>query len=266
MLAALFVILGFLLLAESRLDSLKTVEEYMNICLDGNNHKSAPGPMDAKAMEKFCTPWSQRSCCTEQVAQDMHIHPQWLNFNWDHCRQLSPPCREQFLMDLCFYECSPNVGPWLIKDERKIRKERFQNVPLCQSVCTNWWQACKNDFTCLDNWAVSFNWSTGINTCPEGKQCKPFHQIFKDSNHFCENLMGNSFKVVSDTEDCFLLWFDADKPNPNERVARKKASEILGLPFSDSLMDGSGSESCYLASFNVLLFGLVNLVFKYVSF
>jgi folate receptor len=36
-------------------------------------------------------------------------------FNYNHCpnRKMSSKCLEHFVQDLCFYECSPNVGPWM---------------------------------------------------------------------------------------------------------------------------------------------------------
>lgn len=40
------VLASLLPLMSARLDSLKTVDDYLNICLDGRNHKSAPGPED----------------------------------------------------------------------------------------------------------------------------------------------------------------------------------------------------------------------------
>ncbi|CAG5121900.1 unnamed protein product [Candidula unifasciata] len=206
----------------SRLNNINTVDDYMNICLDGRNQKSAPGP-EPDLMKKYCSPWASRSCCTPATAEGLSVSPRWLNFEWDHCQTLTPQCREYFRMDLCFYECSPNVGPWLVQDTRKIRKEKFTNVPLCQSVCNNWWHACKDDFTCLDNWAVGFNWSTGINTCPQGTTCRPFHTVYPDASTFCETVMGHSFQVVPDTTDCFVLWFDPSKPNPNEVIARKES-------------------------------------------
>jgi len=36
-------------------------------------------------------------------------------FNYNHCgpgKEMSDRCRKHFVQDLCFYECSPNVGPW----------------------------------------------------------------------------------------------------------------------------------------------------------
>ena len=49
----------------------------------------------------------------------------------------------------------------IYQDKRKIRNERFLNVPLCPSVCGAWWDACKDDLTCKEDWSQGFNWTTG---------------------------------------------------------------------------------------------------------
>ena len=60
-----------------------------------------------------CYPFKERSCCTSDVEDGIMENKNWLNFNWHHCRQLSSQCTEQFQKELCFYECSPNIGPFI---------------------------------------------------------------------------------------------------------------------------------------------------------
>ncbi|XP_046563851.1 folate receptor gamma-like [Haliotis rubra] len=211
----------------NRLAYLSTVHDYLNICLDGRHHKSEPGPEDA--MFQQCTPWKKRSCCTSEVSKDLHLSENWLNFDWNHCGWLSPQCRRHFLQDLCFYECSPNVGPWLVLDNKKIRNERFMHVPMCRSECDAWWEDCKNETTCLKNWSKGFNWTTGVNTCPEGKPCRPFHEIYRDSTTFCEGLWGESWKVMEKGQPCMYLWFSEEGDNPNDAIAKKQAEKLLGI-------------------------------------
>ncbi|KAL8598760.1 hypothetical protein ACOMHN_033323 [Nucella lapillus] len=227
-----------------------TVEEIMNTCLDGQNHKSKPGP--EASLFGHCSPWAKRSCCTEESAQGMAMDRAWLKFDWHHCRPLSPACTQQFTKDLCFYECSPNVGPYLVPDKRKIRNQRYLNVPMCQRTCDTWWEACKYDLTCSDNWLRNFNWSTGINKCPTGSKCDTFLKIFGDASSFCEGIWGHGFKVVPDSEDCFRLWFSDDE-NPNEAVARQAAEKLLGLSSSaDRVL--TVSRSLFLALMFLVVF------------
>ncbi|KAK6165764.1 hypothetical protein SNE40_022624 [Patella caerulea] len=203
-----------------------TFVDFVSTCLNGRYQKIKPGP-EADLFNQ-CKPWKDRSCCTQETSEGLHTSEPWLNFNWNHCQQLSPECSKHFIQDLCFYECSPNVGPWLVPVNMKIRNEKFMHVPLCESECTNWWNACKYDFTCLPNWGggKGFNWTTGQNTCPSWSTCKKFSEIYTSSSNFCETVWNYSWKVVPETEPCMHIWFDGSTGNPNDKIALEKAKEV----------------------------------------
>ncbi|XP_022079635.1 folate receptor beta-like [Acanthaster planci] len=210
-----------------------TLEDYINTCMDGKNHKSKPG-REASLFDQ-CAPWKNRSCCTPEVTEQMHVSPTWHNFDWNHCpTQLSPLCRKFLMQDLCFYECSPNVGPWLVPHNISIRNERFLGVPLCKTECDAWFDACKDDFTCKDNWSKGWDWSSGGNECPAGSTCRTFRETFKTAEYMCENIWGGSFEVVADNEPCMLLFFNGPI-NPNDKIARMKAEELLNAGATASL-------------------------------
>lgn len=165
-------------------------EELLNWCLDGQNHKEQPGPEDQ--LHSHCVPWTNHSCCTTNTTQWIH-QPDFnmYNFNWDHCadtKPMSESCHNAFVKDLCFYECEPHLGAWGVKDKKKMRKERFENVPVCATDCDIWYSSCKEDFTCVSNWAKNFTWKGGINICPANSACRPFSEVFGDSKTFCENV------------------------------------------------------------------------------
>ena len=47
-----------------------------------------------------------------------------------------------------------------------IRNEIFSDVPFCESECNAWWNACKDDLTCVENWGgqaegEGFDWGSG---------------------------------------------------------------------------------------------------------
>ena len=87
----------------------------LNTCLDGKYHKKEPG--FESELYSQCTPWKYRSCCSNSTSKSVH-EPLHHNFNYNHCSSIKPlsdECRKHFIQDLCFYECSPNVGPWLVQ-------------------------------------------------------------------------------------------------------------------------------------------------------
>ena len=86
--------------------------------------------------------------------------------------------------------------------------------------------------------------SPGINRCPLGSQCKPFRDIYTGgATHFCEKVMGGSFKVTESEADCMVPWPDKHFPNPNEEVARKRAAQKLGVPYVPAEARRSHSQS-----------------------
>ncbi|PIK49839.1 putative folate receptor gamma [Apostichopus japonicus] len=201
------------------------LDKYLNRCMAGISHKDFPGP--EPNLHDQCAPWADRACCDPVTTFQFHTHETWYNFDWNHCeKELSASCQRWMVQDLCFYECSPNVAPWLVEHRISIRDERFVGVPLCKSECDLWFSACKNDYTCKDDWSKGWNWTTGTNKCPEGSQCSTFQDTFETAENFCQNLWGGSFEVVDDEEQCMFLWFSGDV-NPNDEVAQRKALELL---------------------------------------
>jgi len=216
-LALLFCILS---LPDQALFQRYNPDELLDFCLDAKYHKMKPGPEDD--LHSQCAPWRNHSCCETQTTIDAHYKGLY-NFDYSHCSvrgYMSEKCKKHFVQDLCFYECSPNIGPWVVSVEQSFRKERFMNVPLCHSDCNSWFQDCANDFTCTDNWARNFEWKQRVNHCPVGSSCKTFREIYETAENFCERVWDHSWKVVPDKEPCMRLWFDPSKGNPNEDVAK----------------------------------------------
>ncbi|KAH8869923.1 Folate receptor alpha isoform 2 [Schistosoma japonicum] len=150
--------------AVNRLNLITSVVEYMNLCPDGKFHKHKPSA--EPGLSKDCSHWASLSCCNPQILDSVSSTSLY-QFTHNHCGNLSDKCQQVFQEDLCFYECSPNTGPWLVTVNRKISNERFFGAPLCQSECEYWWNSCKFDKTCVTNWNTHFNWSTGTHFVPE---------------------------------------------------------------------------------------------------
>ncbi|XP_056410477.1 folate receptor alpha-like [Hyla sarda] len=197
-------------------------EDFMDQCIDGKHHKTEPGPEDG--IHGQCKPWVQKACCTANTSQAAHEDVSFLyNFNWNHCGIMSPQCKNHFIQDTCFYECSPNLGPWIEKVDQSWRKERILDVPLCKEDCESWYNDCSNDYTCMDNWHVGWNWTNGMNKCPTGKSCQKWSDVFPSAKDFCEKVWSNSYKYTSYTRDsgrCMQLWFENGDVTPNVNVAQ----------------------------------------------
>ncbi|XP_020647503.3 folate receptor gamma [Pogona vitticeps] len=201
-------------------------ESVLNTCMDAKHHKASPGPEDK--LHEQCSPWKESACCTVNTSQAAHEDTSYLyNFNWFHCGIMSDRCKKHFIQDTCLYECSPNLGPWINQVDQSWRKERIVDVPLCKEDCEQWWEDCQYDFTCKENWHVGWDWSSGVNQCPEGSMCQRWTRVFPRPKDMCEKIWSNSYKYTTwlrGSGRCIQMWFNATEGNPNAAVARYYAS------------------------------------------
>ncbi|XP_004709135.2 sperm-egg fusion protein Juno [Echinops telfairi] len=89
-----------------------TGDKRLAVCMNTSHHKQAPGPED-KLYEE-CMPWKDNSCCTTDASWEAHLEVSRLhNFSLTHCGLLTPSCQKHIIQAICFYACSPNLGPWI---------------------------------------------------------------------------------------------------------------------------------------------------------
>ncbi|XP_058543873.1 folate receptor alpha-like [Neofelis nebulosa] len=196
--------------------------ELLNVCMDAKHHKEKPSPEDE--LHEQCSPWKKNSCCFANTSREAHKDISYLyRFNWDHCGQMAPACKQHFIQDTCLYECSPNLGPWIQQVNQSWRKERILNVPLCKEDCQQWWEDCRTSYTCKSNWHKGWDWSSGHNRCPVGAACHHFHFYFPTPAALCSEIWSRSYKLSNYSRGsgrCIQMWFDPAQGNPNEEVAR----------------------------------------------
>ena len=83
-------------------------------CLESKSHKVQPSP--ECLLKDECKSWHALSCCNNATVEILHAdNNYWYDFNYDHCYRLSPKCRRRFRQELCFYECDPYLGIWIVK-------------------------------------------------------------------------------------------------------------------------------------------------------
>ncbi|XP_001368479.3 sperm-egg fusion protein Juno isoform X1 [Monodelphis domestica] len=205
--------------------------ELLNTCMEGKHHKKKPGPENE--LHEQCSPWKDNACCTHNTSWDTHLDVSLLyNFNFGHCGVMTPSCRRHFIQVACLYECSPNLGPWIQKVSSRLGKESVLNVPLCWEDCTEWWEDCRNSYTCTSDWYSGWDWSTGQSHCPSLSSCRPFPHYFPSPADLCEKIWRNSYKATKEHRGkghCIQMWFDPAQGNPNVAVAHFYASRAISL-------------------------------------
>ncbi|XP_032063709.1 folate receptor alpha-like [Aythya fuligula] len=201
-------------------------DSLLNICMDATHHKSRPGPEGL--LYGQCVLWKDNACCTANTSEEAHRDQSYLyNFNWDHCGAMPPRCKRHFIQDTCLYECSPNLGPWIVQTDSSWRRERILHVPLCREDCEQWWEDCQDALTCKVNWHKGWNWTSGTNQCPQGAMCQKFKYVFPTAAALCEEIWSHSYRYSPARRGsgrCIQLWFDPVLGNPNVEVARFYAS------------------------------------------
>nr|XP_056700763.1 riboflavin-binding protein-like [Euleptes europaea] len=185
------VILLFIVLAVSAKKSPR--------CLKGATHKPRATP---EPDMQECTIYGKSSCChanfTEELAQSpvIKVH----NTYWNRCGNLSKSCESYMKKMECFYRCSPLAAHWAHRNYSAA----IESVPICQQFCDGWYEACKNDLTCVSNWLT--DWETdekGENNCKN--ECIPYSQMYSNGTDMCESMWGNSLKVSESSCRCLNL-------------------------------------------------------------
>ncbi|RWS13139.1 Folate receptor beta-like protein [Dinothrombium tinctorium] len=152
---------------------------------------------------------------------------------------MSQKCAKFFERDACFLNCEPHIGFWLVNARRSFGVERMYKVPLCATACNEWWNACKNDFTCHRNWPKQFNAIDQGNHC-RNSTCKRFSEIWTSAKDFCETVWNESWEYTDDQQPCMKLSFNPQLPNPNKGVAEYYIKKL------DSMNDNFFQRFLYL--------------------
>ena len=95
------------------------------------------------------------------------------------------------------FECSPYMNPWIKRDARSnaTRIERLRNVPMCTKDCDEWFNVCKDDYTCSDNWGDPKTWKW----TKQGNMCRMPFKTFKEYYGGPENFVTNFLTIRGNT-------------------------------------------------------------------
>ncbi|XP_016062180.1 PREDICTED: sperm-egg fusion protein Juno [Miniopterus natalensis] len=108
------------------------------LCMKTKHHKQEPGPEDV--LHDQGIPWRGNACCTFSTGWGAHTDAALLySFALIPCGLLKLDCQKHFYQAMCFYQCSPNLGPWVQQVGRLGwevdpygHEEGILDVPLCR--------------------------------------------------------------------------------------------------------------------------------------
>ncbi|KAH0629656.1 hypothetical protein JD844_011887 [Phrynosoma platyrhinos] len=170
-----------------------TAEGLEDRCLPGGKHKPSPSPEEQLGV---CQIYAENACCSPEIAQDLSKAN---DIYWNRCGSLSSRCEEYLEQVECFYHCSPIAAQW----PHPRRPTALLAVPLCQSFCDGWYDACKDDLTCARNWLTDWHWGPDGNNCSQ--DCVSYGQMYRDGKELCETIWDDTFIVSTDPCECLTL-------------------------------------------------------------
>ena len=120
----------------------------------------------------------------------------------------------------CFYQCEPMLGHFEIGNTGYIA-----HVPVCASYCDRWFEACRDDLTCVVDWLADFDYAVeGNNLCPPNSTCQTFEEVYGNGEGLCNRMWGDAFFYSEDVNNCTVMAFDNAMPNPNFQLSFPNAA------------------------------------------
>eukprot|EP00112_Aurelia_sp_Birch-Aquarium-sp1_P018121 Seg4283.1 transcript_id=Seg4283.1/GoldUCD/mRNA.D3Y31 product="Riboflavin-binding protein" protein_id=Seg4283.1/GoldUCD/D3Y31 len=183
-------------------------------CLSGPYHLNQSSPMGSSFVE--CLNYKKDACCTGKLTQTIKNHPEKLyNFTWHHCNMISKNCLRYLKNEECFYQCDPT----LIKYQRsRKRPDAVRSVPICSNYCSKWFDACKDDSTCVENWETGFVKVGEQYACPNTSKCRTFKKVYKNSAGLCNKMWGVSFYYNDANTSCYTMDSSVKIPGAASKI------------------------------------------------
>lgn len=115
----------------------------------------------------------------------------------------------------------------------------IQGVPVCSNYCDSWFEACKNDSTCFDNFEEAYINASGMPNNCRSSQCRTFREIFVNSKGLCDRLWGPVYKYSTDLNNCTVMEFDSGMPNPNTKLTFPSSGSLSTLVLGSDVIQVS---------------------------
>ena len=113
------------------------------------------------------------------------------------------------------------------------------NVPICMDYCDAWFDACKDDLTCFENWLEEYDSATTLTICSAPYTCRTFREVYRNGKGLCDTIWGTLYAYSTDVDNCTVMAFDSSMPNPNFKLTFPRSSGLSKLMLGSILMHTS---------------------------
>jgi folate receptor len=125
---------------------------------------------------------------------------------------MSAKCMQFFLWEECFYSCDP----WAAYYENPQAPATLKNLPICSTMCDDWYEACKHEYTCVKDWFAFPMTPNGTYYCADN--CTTFEETYGSGQEMCNTMWGESFFYSTNMDQCYSFYFWGNH-NPNKIAA-----------------------------------------------
>ena len=103
----------------------------------------------------------------------------------------------------------------------------ISSAPVCASYCDRWFDACKDDLTCVEDWLADFDYTLdGANACPANSSCVTFREMYGNGEGLCNRMWGSAFFYSQDEDNCTVMAFNGTNPNYRLSFPGSSASHV----------------------------------------
>ena len=114
--------------------------------------------------------------------------------------------------------------------------ENIRNVPICMDYCDAWFDACKDDRTCFENWLEEYEDAFSLTNCSAPYTCHTFREVYRDGKGLCDRIWGSAFAYSTDADNCTVMAFDNSMPNPNFKLTFPRSGGLSKLMLGSALI------------------------------
>ena len=110
----------------------------------------------------------------------------------------------------------------------------IMNVPVCADYCDAWFEACKDDLTCVENLFDVFMFDD-INFCPQNSTCRTFREVYRDGRGLCNKIWGHEYVYSTDSDNCTVMAFNNSMANPNFKLTFPRSGGMSFVTLSSTI-------------------------------
>ena len=127
----------------------------------------------------------------------------------------------------CFFWCEPMLGYFQTSSGEVV------GVPVCADYCDAWFEACKDDLTCVEDLEELVYHDPSVDftsSCPQNSVCRTYQVVYGDGRGLCNKIFGSDYVYSTDRDNCTVMAFNNSMVNPNFRLTFPRSSSVASTP------------------------------------